>query len=267
MAHLHSVYDTDSHFSINPITRAIKNESSAKNVLIQGDHKSERFTFEIQRLIEGHDMSQCTKIEVHYINIDSKTKDTSADIYEVDDMQLSPESDDMVIFSWLIKNTATKYAGSLSFLIRFSCVQADGTIDYVWNTAIFTGISVSTGIYNSEIVVEQYSDVLEQWKQQLFGTIPTNSTSARIGEVTLEANDWVAADMENLYSQVVTIDGVTENSQIDLTPSVEQLAAFYEKDLAFVTENEDGVVTVYVIGQKPQNDYTIQVTITEVLYE
>ena len=51
---------------------------------------------------------------------------------------------------------------------------------------------------------------------------------------------------------------------MDLTPSVEQLAVFYDKDLTFVTENEDGVVTVYAIGQKPTNDYTIQVTITEV---
>ena len=49
-----------------------------------------------------------------------------------------------------------------------------------------------------------------------------------------------------------------------MTPSVEQLVIFYEKDLTFVTENEGGVVTVYAIGQKPTNDYTIQVTITEV---
>ena len=62
----------------------------------------------------------------------------------------------------------------------------------------------------------------------------------------------------------MTISGVTENSQVDLTPSVEQLVVFYEKDLTFVTENEDGVVTVYAIGQKPTNDYTVQVTITEV---
>ena len=45
---------------------------------------------------------------------------------------------------------------------------------------------------------------------------------------------------------------------------MEQLAIFYNKDLTFVTENEDGVVTVYAIGQKPTNDYTIQATITEV---
>lgn len=90
-----------------------------------------------------------------------------------------------------------------------------------------------------------------------------SSPMARIGEVTLTANGWNGTG--NLFSQVVTIAGVTANSQVDLTPSVEQLAVFYEKDLAFVTENEGGVVTVYAIGQKPQNDYNIQVTITEVV--
>ena len=89
-----------------------------------------------------------------------------------------------------------------------------------------------------------------------------NDLKARIGAVTLTANKWVGQD--SLYSQVVTIEGVTENSQVDLTPDVEQLAIFYNKDLTFVTENEGGVVTVYAIGQKPLNDYTIQVTITEV---
>jgi hypothetical protein len=86
--------------------------------------------------------------------------------------------------------------------------------------------------------------------------------SAAIREVTLLAANWTSSG--NLHSQEVSIDGVTENSQVDLTPSVEQLVVFYEKDLTFVTENEGGVVTVYAIGQKPTNDYTIQVTITEV---
>lgn len=89
--------------------------------------------------------------------------------------------------------------------------------------------------------------------------------TAKISEVKLLASKWVGEGY--LFSQVVNIDGATANSQVNLTPSVEQLAIFYEKDLAFVTENEDGVVTVYVIGQKPLNDYTIQATITEVAYE
>jgi hypothetical protein len=90
------------------------------------------------------------------------------------------------------------------------------------------------------------------------GTTP----SARIGYITILASAWVGENSP--YSQVVEVEGATAHSQVDLTPSVEQLAIFYEKDLAFVTENDNGVVTVYAIGQKPENDYTIQVTITEV---
>ena len=85
---------------------------------------------------------------------------------------------------------------------------------------------------------------------------------ARIGYVNILASKWVGE--ASPYSQVVAVEGVTENSQVDLTPDVNQLAIFHHKDLAFVTENEGGVVTVYAIGEKPMNDYTIQVTITEV---
>ena len=95
---------------------------------------------------------------------------------------------------------------------------------------------------------------------QILGSLSPNI--ARIADVQLLASEWKGASSP--YSQVVTIEGVTENSQVDLTPSIEQLVIFYEKDLGFVTENEDGVVTVYAIGQKPENDYIIQVTITEV---
>ncbi len=106
----------------------------------------------------------------------------------------------------------------------------------------------------------------EQVAKALYEYMKNNEISvgstATIGEVKLLSDKWVGSG--NLYSQVVSIDGVTENSQVDLTPSVEQLVVFYEKDLTFVTENENGVVTVYAIGQKPANDYTVQVTITEV---
>ena len=97
-------------------------------------------------------------------------------------------------------------------------------------------------------------------KIQILGTL--SRPTARIAYVDLCAANWIGD--ASPYSQVVEIDGVTENSQVDLTPSIDQLVIFYEKDLGFVTENEDGVVTVYAIGQKPENDYTIQVTITEV---
>ena len=84
----------------------------------------------------------------------------------------------------------------------------------------------------------------------------------RIAEVTLLASAWVGE--ASLYSQVVEIDGTTEYSQVDLKPSAEQLDIFNNKEIGFVTENEDGVITVYLIGNTPENDYTVQVSITEV---
>ena len=88
--------------------------------------------------------------------------------------------------------------------------------------------------------------------------------SSRLTNVTLRASAW-KTESEGLHSQVVTVSGVTEYSKVDLLPSVEQLAIFHNKDVAFVTENEDGVVTVYAIGDKPTLDYTMQAQITEVV--
>ena len=88
-------------------------------------------------------------------------------------------------------------------------------------------------------------------------------TVVKLTSIHLPASDWKGG--ESPYSQVIAIEGVSVNSKVDLQPSVEQLEIFHDKDIAFSTENDGGVVTVYAIGDKPQNDYTIQATIVEVL--
>lgn len=94
------------------------------------------------------------------------------------------------------------------------------------------------------------------------GTKFTVVTPVPITLVTLHSSKWIGETSP--YSQVVSIPNVTPYTKVDLQPSTEQLEIFHEKDIAFTTANEDGVVTVYVIGDKPLNDYTIQVTVTEV---
>lgn len=86
--------------------------------------------------------------------------------------------------------------------------------------------------------------------------------------VTLYADKWVQAT-DDRYYQIVSVDNatITSNSKVDLQPSSEQLCVFHEKDLAFVTENEDGIVSVFCVGQVPTNDYTIQATVTEVVID
>lgn len=98
--------------------------------------------------------------------------------------------------------------------------------------------------------------------QTIMNQIASLATTS-ITQVVLKSSAWITA-ADGLHSQVVAIDGITKYSKVDLLPSVEQLAIFHNKDVAFVTENEDGVVTVFAIGDKPTQDYTMQVSITEV---
>ena len=100
-------------------------------------------------------------------------------------------------------------------------------------------------------------------KKYIDSLIAPGSTPSKMASVTLTASKWVTK-ADNLHSQVVTISGTTKNSKVDLLPSVEQLAIFHNKDVAFLPENEGGIITVYAIGDKPVLDYTMQVSITEV---
>lgn len=92
--------------------------------------------------------------------------------------------------------------------------------------------------------------------------IVSATKAATVSSVTLLADAWETND--SLHSQVVSIEGITERSQVNLTPSVQQLVTFYDRNLTFVTENENGVVTVYAIGEKPTEQLTIPVAISEV---
>lgn len=165
MAHTHPVVDSDSRFVINSTTRAISTTSD-KLELIQGDHQSERITFEIPKIVEGHDMSLCDRIEVHYINIDRRTKAISKDIYIADDMAVDG---DKLTFSWLISGNATKYYGRLNFIILFECLDSDGNYTYKWNTEICKLLTIGEGISNTEAVAEDYSDILEKFKNEILG--------------------------------------------------------------------------------------------------
>ena len=226
MAHQHSVYDTDKHFKIDPLTRKIENQSTSKVILIQRDHDSERFTFEIPRYIEEHDMSVCNKVEVHYLNIDETTKETSPGVYEVEDLQVSPDSEDVVICSWLISNKATKYLGPLSFAVRFACVTGD-VIDYDWRTGINSTFSVSETIFNSDVIVEEYFDILEQWKQEVLdeagnagSSLPEGGTEGQVLTKTVDGAEWQDApsglptddEMLELVTEAGLINPVTSST-------------------------------------------------------
>jgi hypothetical protein len=167
MSHAHNVFDMDRHFIIDPITRSITNAGSAKTKLMQGDHNSECFSFEIDKVVEGHDMTLCNVVRIHYNNVDRSQGNLNRGLYKVKDLAVSSEDDSKVIFTWTISEQATMYAGGLSFLVEFKCVNDDGTVPYRWKSDVNNSISISSGINNDDYVVEEYVDILEQWKAEI----------------------------------------------------------------------------------------------------
>lgn len=105
--------------------------------------------------------------------------------------------------------------------------------------------------------LEKVVSAIKTWVDSKKADIPKATT------ITLKANSWTGND--NIWHQVVAINGVTDRSKVDLFPTAEQIVDLQDCDIAFVTANEDGVITVSALWNKPDKDYTIQAIITDVV--
>lgn len=235
MGHEHTVYDSDTRFLINTTTRQIRNESSRKTTLIQNDHNSERFTFELPRLVEGHDMSLCNKVEVHYLNISKDGKSQHSGVYTVTDLHTDGDN---VVCSWLISNNATRLVGSLNFIVRFACVE-DNTVIYAWNTAICTSIAVSDGIDSGEMFETEYVDIIGQWKDTVTREI-TEDVNAGVSEWAEVESGKVRGEM-TAFSAQWNEALATERARIDNIVSLPEGSTVGDAELMDIRVGVDGV--------------------------
>ena len=105
--------------------------------------------------------------------------------------------------------------------------------------------------------------VWAQLQEQVTGNRQSiTALQTRLATLTLPASGWVGSG--SLWAQTAAPEGVTETSQVNLLPSLSQLAGFRDSGLSFLTENDGGTVTVYALGQKPEEDITIHASIAEV---
>lgn len=167
-SHIHTddiIVDADEHFTIDTITRAISNTSNKKVSLMQYDNKSERYSFDIDRYIDGHDLKNCNRVQIHFLNV-GPNKQKHPGLYLVDDVQVMTSNDKKISFTWLISQDATMLAGTLQFLVSFECVDGD-TVLYRWSSAIFNAIQITAGLDNDNAIVELYADELLTWENSM----------------------------------------------------------------------------------------------------
>ena len=150
-------------FTVDTKTKIITNVSGKREFAV-GDHDSERLTFQMDRYIEGHDMLLSNIARIHSFNGDAPN------IYDIDDMAADESNPNKVIFSWLLSSAAIVAAGPIRFALRFKCTDDAGNETYSWGTKINEDMSVFNTLENSETVVRENVDILEQWKNDIFGT-------------------------------------------------------------------------------------------------
>lgn len=201
--HSHTVVDSDSYFIINPATRRIENTSRKELVLMQRDHNSERYTFQLPLYIEGHDMTLCNRVKCHFNNIeydeDAYEYIEHPDMVELTDLRVNPDDRTTAICSWLITRQSTWYKGTLAFSLQFLCVDDDGNETYEWHTDEFVAVTVKKTKHNDPAAILEYTAIYEQWRERIFGAGDSVKselialTEQKISEIKTEGVSQVAA--------------------------------------------------------------------------
>lgn len=164
--HEHEVEAKEVTFEIDPETRTISNVTGETVKLVQGDHKSTRFVFEMPRYINGHDMMLCNMVYIPYVNAepDGRTQKFRKGVCTVADMQLVNE--DTIKFTWLVTRNSTYYAGGLSFMVIFQCMEGERIL-YSWNAEPNADVVITAKLDSGETFEYEYIDIIEQWKSKV----------------------------------------------------------------------------------------------------
>ncbi len=169
-------------------------------------------------------MSKCNVVRVHYLNISSdKSSVQSLGVYEVDDFGIDPEDENTMRLSWLISNKATRYVGTLAFTIQFACMTGF-KVDYTWQSGVFSTITVSDAIDGAEVIIEEYADILQQWKEQLFA-------SSELPISIMSAEDFKSLDGETERGMLYMISDDPSDDPIEKIPFIEQSVAELSKEV------------------------------------
>lgn len=175
---LAGVVEVDRTLVIDSAFRTINIPSSVPTLGVEHDDDVLRLNFRMPRYVSNTDLSGFT-VRINYINAQGES-----DVYTVKDVVVG---DQYITFTWLVGPTAVRYKGNTKFNVCAKTLKANGTdddgntvyiVDREFNTTIAT-LPVLEGLEVDESIVSEYSDLIEQWKRELFGIGDTEEASIK----------------------------------------------------------------------------------------
>ena len=170
--------------------RTIGIPSSVTNLGVEYDDDVLQLDFKMPRYVSNTDLSAFS-IRINYINSKGES-----DVYTIRDAVIGEQ---YITFSWLVGPTATRYRGNTKFNVCAKIVKDDGAVDREFNTTIAT-LPVLEGLEVDESIVTEYSDIIEQWKRELFGIGDTEEAS--IKAVSQAEQDAIANEGARVLSTI-----------------------------------------------------------------
>lgn len=247
LSHSDFLVNTDALCEIDIHTRKIIKKSK-KSELSQYDHNSERIGFTIERYNDEHDMSQCDRVAVKYLNV------RNDDMYVVDDVAVSDDGKH-VTFTWLVSGNATQEVGSLIFLINFRCWDDNGIITYNWSTQPCSTYSILKGVESMDSNPKEQYDFWAKYKGLVDEVVDDTRVVGDKLAVLSDNAEELGKDLSEMVSKSdtlsVKVDGLEQNVPVlaDKVDTLNTEVPVLESKIK-VMENTLSADQAYLINQE-----------------
>lgn len=121
----HTIKDAGVPLVVDPFTRKVTVPATERVIGVVGDHCSEKVTFQVPKEIDKHNMPECDRKYVSWLNVEG-TPGT-------DELKLVEGTEDL--YEWLVRDALTVAKGLVSFSLHFECDDPEtGKQNYSWGT-------------------------------------------------------------------------------------------------------------------------------------
>ena len=237
-------------------SRKVNVPEELKYLGVQYDHNIETVIFDCPRYWDGNDLSTLD-IYINYTDADGVSG-----THRSEDVSISPEDENLINFSWTIKQNLTLKAGEIAFIVCAQKTTDEATVEQCWHSRLCTSCEILPGLEctdesgESSIVIPDNFDLSGLvFGNTDFGTVqlksslglevfPTTKTSAvydekgkRLSEILLDTQT-VANN-----AKLVADDARAEISNVQLAVSEVQTTANNAQTIAENVANQS--ITTY----------------------
>ena len=187
------------HVIINK-DRTVNVPNSLQRLGVQYDHNVNTIIFDCPRYPDEDPTVDMSKMQI-FINYMLPNKKLGAS--QGVNVEIDPEDNTLMHFSWKITRAITQYKGVLSTLVCVKQVNDDGNEVYHWNTVMFQRFTVYEGMECSEVIVEENADIIASISESFSGF------NSKYDDVLVKYNE-----MMEVKEQAQTIISQTSEEQI-----------------------------------------------------